>query len=808
VLTAPPRQAPPPPGSHPGDRARATASPASPDGKGRPAATLALGLLTLASALGLARVFSGHRWWGPVLLTVVVVHGVAWLLRRAGAGAVAAALTGLVAAALMATWTVLGHWTYYGLPTGRTWHQAALALGHVGNQFATLVTPVAPTRGFLLLAVAGAGLAAVTADWLAFGADAPLAAVVPGLATWLICAATGQGPGRAPLVALEVAAVCVFLMAERVSAGSPIWFAGVGHTVGRWVVSVGGVVTAVAVAAAVAVTPALAARDGSGALGWRSPNGAGGERIVPNPLVDLQTRLTSYANTPVFQVISSVPSYWRLTSLDSFNGTTWTYAGSYRGFGGRLPGAPAGSRVRTVTATFTVQQLNSVWLPAQFDPVSVRGVRQVTYDPGSNSLLTAGSTSNGLTYQVTSYQLLDTLTAASLRSAPPLLTGGAVVQDLQLPLSVQGRITDLAAALTLGQPTEYDKALAIETYLRSSIFTYSLHPRSDGSGNQALYNFLFVTRSGYCQQFAGAFAVLARAAGLPTRLAVGFATGSPVVGGAFQVFDRDAHTWPEVWFGPRYGWVPFEPTPGFSVPGTAAYARTSGDNTGLPEPTPTTVAPPSGGTAAPAPHTTAPRPRRTVPTTLPLLPASGPSGGSAAWWLVLPGLAGAWVAATGGIPLLTRRYLRRRAGRRGPAAVALNAWSEAATELAWQGVRRRPYETDGEFAGRATATLRRLGLAHRWQSGGLTGLAGMAGRASFAEDVPAELGAQARAAAAEVEATLRAATPRRRRILRALSPAPDAWRRLTAAVRPRPVSSGPGPRTAGAAAGPGIRPSG
>ena len=89
-----------------------------------------------------------------------------------------------------------------------------------------------------------------------------------------------------------------------------------------------------------------------------------GATIVPNPLVNLQTDLTKFSNIPAFRVSSSTPSYWRLTSLDSFDGSQWTSTGSYRSIGRRLPGSPpANTAVKTAVATFNIQQLDSVWLP-------------------------------------------------------------------------------------------------------------------------------------------------------------------------------------------------------------------------------------------------------------------------------------------------------------------------------------------------------------------------------------------------------------------------------------------------------------
>jgi Transglutaminase-like superfamily len=82
-----------------------------------------------------------------------------------------------------------------------------------------------------------------------------------------------------------------------------------------------------------------------------------------------------------------------------------------------------------------------------------------------------------------------------------------------------------------------------------------------GHSNEALLQFLFETRRGYCEQFSAAFAALARSVGLPARVAVGFTPGvqddnDPTL---FRVRGVHAHAWPEVYLG-EYGWVPFEPT--------------------------------------------------------------------------------------------------------------------------------------------------------------------------------------------------------------------------------------------------------
>src|ERR1700744_3324540 len=77
---------------------------------------------------------------------------------------------------------------------------------------------------------------------------------------------------------------------------------------------------------------------------------------------------------------------------------------------------------------------------------------------------------------------------------------------------------------------------------------------------EPLLQFLFHTHRGYCQHFAGAAALVLRVAGVPSRVAVGFATGEQIGSHTWAVRDEDAHAWIEVYF-PSVGWVPFNPTP-------------------------------------------------------------------------------------------------------------------------------------------------------------------------------------------------------------------------------------------------------
>ncbi len=135
---------------------------------------------------------------------------------------------------------------------------------------------------------------------------------------------------------------------------------------------------------------------------------------------------------------------------------------------------------------------------------------------------------------------------------------GLLRRETELP-RMNPAIARLARQIAGSESNNYDRALAIQDYLRSH-YGYTLDPRGI-EPSDPIGSFLFKARQGYCEYFASAMAVMLRTLGVPARIVNGFQTGSyNHVGGDFVVRARDAHSWVEVYF-PDYGWIAFDPTP-------------------------------------------------------------------------------------------------------------------------------------------------------------------------------------------------------------------------------------------------------
>ncbi|WP_392466732.1 transglutaminaseTgpA domain-containing protein [Arsenicicoccus cauae] len=241
-------------------------------------------------------------------------------------------------------------------------------------------------------------------------------------------------------------------------------------------------------------------------------------------------------------------------------------------------------------------------------------------------------------------------------------------------------VLSLAEVERYGTPDgAYAKAMAIQQYLRSPSFVYSLtlaplteDERRRGVEPDAVSHFLR-TRRGYCTQFSTAMVMMARSQGIPARVVFGFLPGSLQPDGTRVVRAADAHAWPEL-FIDGVGWTRFEPTPGGRAGLPPAWA------------TPPTAPTASTSTAAPTTTSTA-RPRPTETDTTPAAEAEPGALDRLRGWFtpartLTLGLLLVAAIALAVAPLRAARARRRRLARAGTPAAAVEAhWTSLAEQL-------------------------------------------------------------------------------------------------------------------------------
>jgi transglutaminase-like putative cysteine protease len=485
-----------------------------------------------------------------------------------------------------------------------------------------------------------------------------------------------------------------------------------------------------------------------------------------NPFVSLRTRLTAPEDVPMFTAKSSRRERWRLIVYDRFDGTDFAPSSDPRAnlvaFDGLLPGEQDPELPATqVTQEIEIQGLGSFWLPTATNPSRVdAGRRRVLANQTFASLTIHQQLRKGFRYtvvsQVPEIKAADLAGPVDYRDYPEL---ASYLDTENLDREVRDRADAVIAAKKATTP--FEKALALQDYLRSTEFHYSLNVPALSAGGNQLRRFLTTVREGYCEQFAIAMAMMARQVGIPSRVAVGFTAGTVVDTGVSQVTTHDAHAWPELWF-PHAGWAPFEPTPRADgtvllPPYTTPGGRVPDDGTST-----ATTSPADAGATATTRRPTAPKPEATGADD----PLAG--AGSGRRWLdrapVRAALAVALlVALVPGVKWARNLLARRRAGRRPRDAVAesyaeLTAWARDA------GIGRRAAETPAAYA-------RRLHGDFAADADPLIELTGLFERAEYAAAEPGDDQAdRARRLARSARAGLASRLGWRRRLVATVSP--------------------------------------
>lgn len=569
---------------------------------------LTLGVLVavFASLLPLMHVVKPTGWLAGATAISVVTLSAGFFARRSRLPAVAVSLIEAGVWALFLTLVFLRDTALlWIIPTPDTVSAIPGLLGAAAQEITVGAAPLEASLALSVLIVGATGLLTIIVDHVVLTARMPLLAAIGLIAVSLIPSIAVPGDVDVVAFVLLAAAILFLMRAETRSREEPLErdatrSAGVPATA----IGIGAIAVVITLVAA-PLLPEPLAQAGAGSIG-------------AGPGIDATLQLGDDLRRPreveVLQVRGDTPTapYLRATTLSQFDGSVWQPdqvrsvpldSGSEATSGlGEVAVDPDIKLIQYVT-TVQVTNLSSQWLPVSYPAVGVTGLDgSWAAVPYNRTVVSEGASTQGQQYEVTTQVPRPTLEQIRSHTA-----GGEDQRDgtTELPEGIDPSIAELAAQVTSGTQNDYDALIALQSWFRSSEFSYSLdapvEDGFDGSGVDAVATFL-KQREGYCVHFASAFAIMARTLGMPSRIVVGYlpgtATGDIVDRQAvFSVASGQLHAWPEVYFD-GIGWIAFEPTNGLGVPTGFSAAATS--PTGVDDPT--SVAPQPNASASTAPE--------------------------------------------------------------------------------------------------------------------------------------------------------------------------------------------------------------
>ncbi|MFI7206053.1 transglutaminaseTgpA domain-containing protein [Micromonospora aurantiaca (nom. illeg.)] len=636
------------------------------------------------------------------------------LLTRLMAGAAAGSVLVSVAARRLPSWLVaplsvaaLTGWTLLSLRLAAAHAALPGGLGEVAADAArnaiprllTAMIPVEPAPDTVLVPVVAAWLAGLTAAEVALRAGRVLLGYLPPALLYagaLYVVGPNADPAIGPTVLFAAVAAAGLATPARRDGPAPDPVAGLTPAVRAAVrlrlVAASAAGLAVVVALAALLAPVVAAQvDERPVDPRRYVEPPRVESLDENPLI----RISGWALNPDQRLLDvrtvagagdgGSPRI-RLAVLSDYDGVTWRVGATYRNAGRILPAAEPAPDAATdeVRQEITVGDLTGRLLPAVPTPREVTGAR-VAYDPATGTLIRPEGLAPGLRYEVSSVRERPDANLLPTANVP---AGDEVARVLRVADGAPEPVRRLATQLAESNGAPYARADAIAAFLAEHYRVTADAPSGHAYPNLAF--FLFGPRNGGGQrgtseQFAAAFAVLGRLAGLPTRVVVGF---EPKGDGPVRA--ADAYAWPEVLFD-GVGWVPFDPMP-------------------RPDEEPRPVEEDFRPQPEDPPPSEVPAPTE-EPSVTP--PAAAPAPGRADGGLGTPVLVGGGV---GGLALLVgavlaalyamrRRLTRSRLDAADPGERVAGAWRELTDALRLAGHPAGPDLAAAEVAERARRTL-------------------------------------------------------------------------------------------------------
>ncbi len=294
-------------------------------------------------------------------------------------------------------------------------------------------------------------------------------------------------------------------------------------------------------------------------------------------------------HTLVMRVRASSPDFWRGQTFDHFDGRVWSRTDDTPKpirsrspfFLPRVPlDGPRPADTSELVQTYYLERTGPNAIFAANTPEQLYFSDRTVYQLPDGSLRAGVQLGRDATYTVVSHR--SDATAATLRASATGTsamgtsatgTSGAVPTEIADRYTQVGdvpeRVRDLAKRITRHAATPYDAVRALERWMGRHT-KYTLDAPKPPPGANAVEQFLFVDRKGFCEQIATSLVVMLRSLGIPARLAVGYLPGerNPFTG-LYEVRADDAHAWAEVYF-PGLGWQGFDPTANVPLAGDSS----------------------------------------------------------------------------------------------------------------------------------------------------------------------------------------------------------------------------------------------
>ncbi|WP_330949521.1 transglutaminase TgpA family protein [Virgibacillus sp. MG-45] len=286
-------------------------------------------------------------------------------------------------------------------------------------------------------------------------------------------------------------------------------------------------------------------------------------------------------DTVVFQAKVNEKHYWRIESKDIYTGKGWE----------RSEELAYMEQTNSLSYNSFSQQVETEALEGEVEfaePLKIKkllypyGTEKVEVDTNVRLLVDeelgeARTQINGKDISLKGYKLQynhPSFPIELMKESFPNDSGDAEMRKryLQLPETLPDRVYELAADITSDDYNRYDKVRSVEKYFSRNGFVYQISDVPVPSKDQDYVDqFLFDSQLGYCDNYSTSMVVMLRTLGIPARWVKGFTSGERIERGAstgkefdvYEVTNKNAHSWVEVYF-PKVGWVPFEPTQGFS----------------------------------------------------------------------------------------------------------------------------------------------------------------------------------------------------------------------------------------------------